>query len=341
MISVGVVGGSGYVGLELIRLLLQHPQLELCCVTSREHKAKKLSALHPSLDGLSQLCFSELHELPANLDLVFVAVPHGESMSLVRDLYQRSSGKTRIIDLGSDFRLSAEQFGETYGIAHTAEELLESAVYGVPELFAEQIAKAAIVANPGCFANTITLALSPLAAAGILPSKVQVSAVTGSSGSGATPTKKTHHPERAESISAYSILSHRHVPEIKKALTQAAPNQLELDLQLVPSSGPFRRGIFATCFLELQSSKLDLSSLYAEFIQPRPFMRLRAESPRVMDVVGSNFCDIAIVQQQNTVVVLSTLDNLVKGASGNAVQCMNIMFGLPETSGLKHAPVFP
>ena len=340
-IRVAVVGGSGYVGLELIRLVSAHGAAQLCAVTSRDKHTRPLSALHPSLEKVVDLNVCELNALPRNLDLIFVAVPHGESMGVIQKLWEQYSAAIRIIDLGSDFRLGAEQFSDTYGLAHTAEDLLQQAVYGVPELFAHQIASAHIVANPGCFANTTILALAPLAKAGLLPKRIHVSAITGSSGSGALPGKKTHHPERAESISAYSVLKHRHVPEICRALNLASAQSGAPEIDLVPMSGPFRRGIFATCFVELGAAKGDLAALYSEFVSDKLFMRLRAESPRLNDVVGSNFCDLALTQKGETAVVLSCTDNLLKGAASNAVQCMNIMFGFAENAGLKQAPLFP
>ncbi|PIZ49295.1 N-acetyl-gamma-glutamyl-phosphate reductase, partial [Candidatus Woesearchaeota archaeon CG_4_10_14_0_2_um_filter_57_5] len=281
-----------------------------------------------------------------NLDLVFVAVSHGDSMAMVKELHD-TNPKLKIIDLGADFRLTPERFEQTYKQQHCCPDI--KAVPGLPELNAEAIKHATIVANPGCFANTAILGLAPIAAH-ILPT-VQVTAITGSSGSGAQPKQATHHPERDGNVAAYMILSHRHVPEIEQALNdvvQSVPQSPDSQpqpfaIQLVPQSGPYARGILATCFATLKDPSVDAKKLYQEWADPttRPFVRIRDDSPKLSDVRGSNFIDIAVHQQGNTVVILSALDNMVKGAAGNAVQCMNLMLKLPETTGLLQAPLSP
>ncbi|MBX7137121.1 MAG: N-acetyl-gamma-glutamyl-phosphate reductase [Oligoflexia bacterium] len=335
-IKVAVVGGSGYVGLELLRLLASHPEVRLTAVTSRQYAGKPIGEVHPALSRLVDLSFSGLERIPADTDLIFVAVPHTEAMGLIADLYKSTEAK--FVDLSSDFRLSPDQFARIYAKPHAAPELCAAAVYGVPELRREAIRSARLVANPGCFANCISLGLLPLAKAGRISDTVKVTAITGSSGSGITPTAKTHHPERTESMSAYSVLEHRHVPEIEATLAAASGERLKLEL--VPVSGPFSRGIFASSFVQLRSEE-SILPLYAAFAEENRFIRIRQTSPRVVDVRGSNFCDIAIKQIGSTAVVLSSLDNLVKGASGNAVQCMNLMCGLDESCGLNLAPLCP
>ena len=334
-IKVAVVGGSGYVGMELLRLLLAHQQVEVVAVTSRENSGKHLYDLQPALRGLTELVFVDMQQLPSGIELAFIALPHTHSMGAVRFLLERDP-KLKIIDLGSDFRLPAKRFEEAFGVKHACAELIEKFVYGTPELHSSAVKTATLVANPGCFAHCITLALAPLASAGVLQGAVRVSALTGSSGSGAKVGPKTHHPERNESLSAYNVLRHRHVAEIEQALQFNATQRLDL----VPLSGPFTRGIFATCFATLLDPNLDVQRLYQEFEAQHHFVRLCSESPRLLDVRGSNFCDIAVHQQGSEVVILAALDNLVKGAGGNAVQCMNLMYGLAENSALNCAPLF-
>lgn len=346
-IKAAIVGASGYVGLELMRILLQHPNVEITAVTSRTNAHKPVSEIHSSLLGCTNLKFSEFsHSM--NADVVFFALPHTESMQLVPKLIKK--GK-KIIDMGADFRLDSGTFRKTYSANHAAPGLLKSAVYGMPELFKAEIAKAQLVANPGCFANCIILGLAPLATLGLINSKeaVNVSAITGSSGSGSTPNQKTHHPERVESISAYNILSHRHVPEIESALSKicktSSGSNSEFNINLIPQSGPFSRGIFAVSFAKLSQplAQDKLQKIYTDFAKNNPFIRIRHETPKLIEVRGSNYCDISanVTEGMKSAVIISALDNLVKGAAGNAVQCMNLMFGLPENEGLKIISLCP
>lgn len=355
-LKVGVFGGSGYVGLELVRLLLQHPRATLTLVTSREHAGKPVSTLHQSLDGLCALQFSEppsveaspqvLDTFFADLDVLFFAVPHAQSAPVIGPLSNTQrfqAGRLRIIDLGADFRLSALQFSQFYKQPHPCPELLSEAVYGAPEICRAQIETARLVANPGCFANCITLGLLPLVdhlhRIGGVPVAAKVSAITGSTGSGVSPTPKTHHPARNESLSAYEVLTHRHGPEIEHALSHVSSSPVHINL--VPHSGNFSRGIYATSFVTLSDATLDAATIYQEFCSAEYFLRYRSSPPRVVDVRGSNFCDITVRQQGPELVVISTIDNLVKGAAGNALQNMNIMYGFEEASGLRSAPLSP
>jgi N-acetyl-gamma-glutamyl-phosphate reductase len=347
-LSVGIYGGSGYVGLELIRLLLQHPGVSLKTVTSREHAGKKLFEVHRALAGLSEAVFSGPEQEFSELDFLFLSVPHTQSAPAVSRLAKTShfkSGSLKIIDLGADFRLPSQLYTKIYGEAHPCPELIEQALYGVPEINRAEIRSARLVSNPGCFANCTTLALTPLTAylgdRGVKTFEARVSAITGSSGSGVTATSKTHHPERNESLSAYEVLTHRHVPEIERALGIASTAKVTPVIKLVPHSGPFSRGIFATTFCELPDSSIDVKPLYEEFAAKNKFIRLREASPRLIDIRGSNFCDISIHQQGKDLVILSTLDNLVKGAAGNAIQNMNLMSELPEHMGLLTSPLVP
>lgn len=377
--NVGIVGASGYVGLELLRLLALHPNFKVTWVTSREHQGKPVSSVHTALRGVYDLPFSDRSAVPSDLEIVFLAVPHGESMNIVPELRAKRPG-LKIIDLGSDFRLSPAAYERTYKYPHAAPdvvetdshrdkpfdslslaqgtrpagttglpqaswlwpesrvELLAAAVYGTPEIFPDAVAQSTLVANPGCFAHCIILGLTPLARAGLIKGSVKVAAITGSSGSGAQATQKTHHPERNDSLSAYQVLKHRHIPEIEATLSQW---NTPVTIDFVPISGPLSRGIFATSFVELADPAADIDALYAAFAETNPFIRMREETPRTLEVRGSNFVDIAVHHTGGTAVVISTLDNLVKGAGGNAIQCANLMCRLPATTGLLTPPLFP
>jgi N-acetyl-gamma-glutamyl-phosphate reductase common form len=335
--NVGIIGASGYVGLELLRLLALHPHFKVTWVTSREHQGKAVSSVHTALRGVYDIPFADCSTLPPNLDIVFLAVPHGESMRIAAEL-RAQAPQLKIIDLGSDFRLDAATYEATYHHPHTAPALLETAVYGTPEICPERIAQSTLVANPGCFAHCIILATAPLARARLIDGRINIAAVTGSSGSGAQATPRTHHPERNESLSAYQVLKHRHVPEIETTLSQW---ERPVAIDFVPISGPLSRGIFATSFVPLTDRTADIESCYAEFAEMNPFIRIRTETPRSLEVRGSNFVDISVHRSGNTAVIVSTLDNLVKGAGGNAIQSANLMSGLPPTTGLLSPPLFP
>lgn len=326
LVQVGIIGGSGYVGLELLRLLATHSKVQVRAISSREHAGKGIGQVHPSLNGIYEMPFSPPEFDYSELDCVLVSVPHTQSKEIVHEIAQSlpfRAGDLKIIDLGGDLRLSSE------------------ALYGLPEAWPEKIKAARIIANPGCFAHCIILALLPLLQQeSLIESPVRVSAITGSSGSGAQVSLKTHHPERNESVAAYSVLSHRHVPEIERALSAISSEGTRLKIELVPISGPYTRGIFATVFVKLKHS-LPIIKLYQEYSQSAPFIRLRNETPSLLAVRGSNFCDLAVHQNGTEVVILSALDNLVKGAAGNAIQCLNLMYGSDAHEGLLHPSIYP
>ncbi|MBI5389875.1 N-acetyl-gamma-glutamyl-phosphate reductase [Candidatus Woesearchaeota archaeon] len=341
MYTIGIIGGTGYTARELLRILLQHPQAKIVAVTSRSEVRMPVSKVHTSLLGVYDEPFIAYDsEVLAQLDVIFLTVPHTESMGIVQELCNanKKNPQLKVIDIGTDFRLQQDAFEQTYNLKHTAPELLQQAVYGMPELNKKAIATANLLANPGCFAHCTILGLAPLAQAGVLQGTIHVSAVTGSSGSGTIAKPNTHHPLRAESMVAYSVLEHRHVPEIEQALIHAGAHQPKI--QLVPQSGPFVRGIFAVSFVTLEK-EVDVLPIYTAFAQQHPFIRMRAESPRLQDVRGTNFCDIAVKQSGKSVVVISAIDNLIKGASGNAIQCMNLMLGLDEKTGLHATALSP
>lgn len=342
-LRAAIVGGSGFVGRELARLLILHPEVSISQVFSREHAGKPVSDVHQGLEGLLPLSFSafDVHKIEA--DVVFLAMSHGDSMGAVLEISKTAAfrnGSLKIVDLGADFRLPEDKFTETYGLTHACPDLLSEAVYGVPELDPQAVAKASIIANPGCFAHCIYLSLAPLIKSGLAQNQISIAAVTGSSGSGIKAQDKTHHPNRNESLSAYQVLKHRHVPEIEHALSKLN-KESQPNLSLVPISGPISRGIFAASFVSLKDSRADITEIYREFCAERTFCRLREDSPKLIEVRGSNFFDVSVAKDGASAAVIGAIDNLVKGAAGNAIQCMNLMFGLPESSGLAIPPLFP
>lgn len=333
-IRVGIFGGSGYGGAELLRILLAHPHAEVSLVTANEAAGKAVGEVHRNLYGLTDLRFvpapCELESL-AKLDCVFFALPHGQALELA----PRLPASVKAIDLSGDFRLaSAAEFLQHYGREHTAIDFQREFVYGLTETNREAIRGARLVANPGCFATATLLALAPLAAAGVLSGRVVVDAKTGSSGSGAKAAANTHHPQRANSFYAYKPFAHQHLPEIEQELRRVGDWPGEL--VFMTHSLPVPRGIFASIYAE---TKEELTAegareLFADFYRDAFFVRLVPGSPDINWVKTTNFCDLGIAVRGRQLVVFSALDNLVKGAAGQAVQNMNLMFGLDEKTGL-------
>lgn len=333
-IRVAIFGGSGYGGSELLRILLVHPNVELVFVTANEHAGKPVGEVHRNLHGLTELSFikapDELESL-SDLDCVFFALPHGQAMSIVPGL--RSSIKA--IDLSGDFRLRDESlFQKHYKQQHTAMTAQREFVYGLTETNREAIRQARLIANPGCFATATLLGLAPLVANGLLNGRVVVDAKTGSSGSGAKAAANTHHPQRMNSFYAYKPFTHQHVPEIEQELNHVGDWTNEL--VFMTHSLPVSRGIFASIYAESKRelSETDLHQLYADYYRDSFFVRLVSGSPDINWVKTTNFCDIGFAVRDKQVVVFSAIDNLVKGAAGQAVQNMNLMFGLDENTGL-------
>lgn len=334
-LKVGIFGGSGYGGAELLRILLFHPRAEVSLVTANEHAGKAVGEVHRNLHGLTSLRFEKVpeeFESLSSLDCLFLALPHGQALEIA----PRLPTGLKVIDLSGDFRLrDAEAFEEHYGRAHTATELQREFVYGLTELNRERIKSARLVSNPGCFATATLLALAPLAAQGSLQGRVVVDAKTGSSGSGAKPAANTHHPQRSNSFYAYKPFTHQHVPEIEQTLGDVS-GAWSNELVFMTHSLPVSRGIFASAYAELKEETTadKLSALYEEFYRGSFFVRLVKGSPDINWVKASNFCDIGFAARGRQVAVFSAIDNLVKGAAGQAVQNMNLMFGLEETEGL-------
>src|SRR5919112_2184919 len=333
-IRVGIFGGSGYGGAELLRILLFHQRAEVVMVTANEHAGKAVGEVNKNLYGLTDLTFvkaPEEFESLSLLDCVFLALPHGQALEVA----PRLPTGVKVVDLSGDFRLNdAGEFKEHYGREHTATELQREFVYGLTEFNREEIKSARLVSNPGCFATATLLGLAPLAASGALKGRVVVDAKTGSSGSGAKPAANTHHPQRANSFYAYKPFAHQHVPEIEQELRRVGDWAGEL--VFMTHSLPVPRGIFASIYAETKEELTadGARSLFAEFYGDSFFVRLVEGSPDINWVKTTNFCDIGFAARGRSLVVFAALDNLVKGAAGQAVQNMNLMFGFDEKTGL-------
>ena len=332
--KIAIFGGSGYGGSELLRILLLHPDVEINLVTANEHAGKAVGEVHRNLFGLTDLKFSKAPEdLQSlnDLDCIFLALPHGQAMEIV----PRLPASACVIDLSGDFRLrDAASFALHYGRDHSAMEAQTQFVYGLTETNREVIRTARHVANPGCFATATLLGLAPLVANSLLSSRVIVDAKTGSSGSGAKPAANTHHPQRSNSFYAYKPFTHQHVPEIEQELT--AVGEWHNELVFMTHSLPVARGIFTSIYTETKEEigSADARAMFAEFYRDSFFVRLVDGSPDINWVKNTNFCDIGFAARGRQLVVFTAIDNLVKGAAGQAVQNMNLMFGLDEKTGL-------
>jgi N-acetyl-gamma-glutamyl-phosphate reductase len=345
--KASILGGSGYGAGEIIRRLLVHPDVELVRVASIDYVGELLSAAHPNLEGLTELRFEKLtpEDAAAGMDVVFLGLPHKVSGGTVPKIL--GSG-AKIIDLSGDFRLKdAALYERYYGATHPCPEHLAGAVYGLPELNREAIRAATLIASPGCFATTITLALLPLARAGLLSGVVETVGITGSSGSGAAPQAGTHHPVRAVNLRTYKPLNHQHIPEIAETLTKAGAR--DFGIHFVPVSAPLSRGIFATTFVRVAASvtREQIAEAFEKTYAGEPFVRVpKKRQPEVVAVSGSNYAEASFELgpeegETRVVACFSALDNLIKGGAGQAVQSMNIALGLPEKLTLEDAGGFP
>jgi N-acetyl-gamma-glutamyl-phosphate reductase len=344
MIKVGVVGGTGYTGVELLRLLSRHPEVSLEAITSRTEAGMPVAEMFPSLRGYVNLRFTTPEESALDrCDLVFFATPNGVAMKEARRLL---AAGVRLIDLSADFRLTdVDQWERWYGMTHAAPELLEEAVYGLPEVGREAIARARLVANPGCYPTAVQLGFLPLLEANAVARDWLVAdCKSGVSGAGRKAEVHTLFAEAADNFKAYGVAGHRHLPEIRQGLQRIARG-LPVELTFVPHLTPMIRGIHATLYARLTDPSLDVQALFAERYAGEPFVDVlpAGSHPETRSVRASNLCRIAVHRPQGgeIVVVLSVIDNLVKGAAGQAVQNMNLMFGFPETAGLDLVPVSP
>ena len=346
MIRVGIVGATGYSGVELIRLLAGHPHVQVAHLYSSSAEGESLASVFPHLHThpLPALAKIDAEQMGAENDVVFLATPAGVSAELSPALLQHG---TKVIDLSGDFRLrSGETYQNWYKKKPAGDEWLQQAVYGLSEWNDTQVAAADLIANPGCYPTATLLGLIPLAKSGWVHSKSWiVDAKSGVSGAGRGVSLGVHYSEINESIHAYKVAGHQHTPEIEQELgRQAGMEQL---VQFTPHLVPMTRGILVTAYgqLEKKVSAADVQELYESAYEGKPFVRVRppGSHPRTKEVYGSNYCDIALHVDERTgrVIVLSVIDNVVKGAAGQAVQNMNLMFGLPETAGLSLVPLFP
>ncbi|MFC4095178.1 N-acetyl-gamma-glutamyl-phosphate reductase [Euzebyella saccharophila] len=317
MIKAGIIGGSGYTGGELIRILLNHPQAEIDFIFSTTRAGKKLTTAHPDLLGTTDMEFTG--KVNPEVDVVFLCLGHGNSGRFLED--HQFSGNTKIVDLSNEFRLENDSVfqGKQY-------------VYGLPELRKIEIEKANYIANPGCFATAIQLALLPLAKASKLNSEVHVNAVTGSTGAGVSPSATSHFSWRNNNVSWYKPFTHQHLGEINESLHSLQKDSGELFF--LPNRGNFTRGILATAYTKFEGSLEEANNLFKEFYSDALFTQIAEEPLNLKQVVNTNQCHIHLHKYDDTLLITSAIDNLLKGASGQAVQNMNLMFGLEEGSGL-------
>jgi N-acetyl-gamma-glutamyl-phosphate reductase len=341
-VKVGIVGGTGYTGVELLRLLAQHPQVQITTITSRGEAGQGVSELFPSLRGRVDLLFSD----PAKADLkacdvVFFATPNGIAMQQARELLEAG---VRVIDLAADFRIKDVSVWEKwYGMTHASPELVAEAVYGLPEVNRDRIKSARLIANPGCYPTAVQLGFLPLVEAGIVDATHLIAdAKSGVSGAGRKAETQILHAEAADNFKAYGVAGHRHLPEISQGLAAMCGNPV--GLTFVPHLTPMIRGIHATLYATL-NAEAELQQLFENRFANEPFVDVlpTGAHPETRSVRGANICRIAVHRPQgkNTVVILSVIDNLVKGAAGQAIQNMNLMFGLLETAGLEQVPLSP
>lgn len=343
-IKIGIVGGAGYTGGELIRLLINHPNAEIVFIDSKSNAGNYVYAVHQDLMGETELRFENIfspHSGDTSADVIFLCTGHGEAKKFLEAHLQHIKEETKIIDLSNDFRLSKDA---SYQLPVTGnrQQVTRNFVYGLPELNKEQIKSAQNIANPGCFATAIQLGLLPLAHAGLLKD-VYTTGITGSTGAGQSLSATSHFSWRANNIQAYKTLTHQHLGEIYQSLNQLQndfPNAPSGDgggsgVRFVPWRGDFTRGIFISSTLHCEKSIEELTALYKEYYKDHPFTTVSDAPIFLKQVVNTNKCVIQLEKEGNTLVVHSAIDNLLKGASGQAVQNMNLMFGLEETVGLR------
>lgn len=341
--KIGIVGATGYTGSELVRLLIDHPDVSIEVITSESKAGTRFSEINPHFHSRVDMVLEPLANLDNyDLDLVFLALPHGVSMDFIKDWDPDSY---RVIDLSGDFRLgSGSEYEQWYKKEHSAADLIDQAAFGLPELFRDQIRNARLVANPGCYPTSAILALAPLLKDDIIESnQIVIDSKSGVSGAGAKAKQSTHFPDVFGNFSAYGLLNHRHTPEIQHNLQRYTGQDTEVIF--TPHLLPIDRGILTTTY-STPKEKINntyLGEWYYSFYEKEHFIRVVDRPPGVKDVRGSNYCDIYITydERTNRIVTVSTIDNLVKGAAGQAVQNMNLMFGFIERSGLQISPLCP
>ena len=346
MKRVAVFGATGYTGFELIRLLLSHPRAKIAVLTSEQYSGQPVDqAFAPFRGKLAGVAFGKMEEmLTARFDAAFLALPHTVSAPVAEKILSRG---IPVVDLSADFRFrSIPLYESVYGVTHKSPSLNSGAVYGLPETYRDGLRKTRLAAVPGCFPTAVILALRPLLADGLVDCKgIVADCKTGVSGGGRSPTLGFHYPEVEGGVRPYGLPKHRHNPEMDQELSRAAGEKVAISF--VPHLVPMVRGILATCYAALRPkvSEEAVAAAFRKAYASEPFVRLCPEGilPSTKDVAGSNFCDVAfrVDAKARRVVVVSAIDNLVKGASGAAVQCFNLMMGFPEEDGLRQAPLFP
>ena len=338
-IKVGIINVTGYAGVELARLLHQHPEVELISVTGRSAAGKRLGEIFPHLASLDLVIQAELDDV----ELVFSAMPHQQSAEEVIPLLNQG---IKVVDISADFRLKdAAEYPRWYNFTHPAPQILEQAVYGLTELYRPQVVSAQLVANPGCYPTGAILALAPAVKAGLIEAEIIIDSKSGVSGAGRTLTLQTHYSEANEDAAAYALTGHRHLPEIIQELTVLHPGQSP-SVTFVPHLIPMTRGILTTGYARLVSGKEgeeDIRQIYLDFYKDEPFVKVVEFPPHTKHTWGSNLCLIypTIDHRTGRLIVISCIDNLVKGAAGQAIQNMNLMLDLPETAGLEALAIYP
>ena len=320
MVRVGIIGGAGYTAGELLRILINHPDAQVVYVQSSSNAGNKITDVHKDLIGDTDLVFSSEYNF-SGLDVIFLCMGHGKSKEFFES--HQIPEQLKVIDLSHDFRLKRD--GNNF-------------VYGLPELNRDQIKNSKYIANPGCFATAIQLALLPLAASGFINDEIHVNAITGSTGAGQKPTETSHFSWRNNNLSAYKIFDHQHLGEINQSLNQLQPSY-KPSLNFIPVRGNHTRGIYATAYTKFDGSLDEAKALYSSFYKSHSFVVLMDENPDLKLVVNTNKCILYLEKHNDKLIVVSIADNLIKGASGQAVQNMNLMFGLDEKAGLNLKPI--
>lgn len=341
--KIGIIGATGYTGSELVRILTNHPDVEITMITSESRVGELFSDVHPFLQGIADQKLVSINQIDEyELDLVFLALPHGVSMDFVKRFKDRSF---KIIDLSGDFRLSSKEvYEEWYKTDHVYPEGIEKAVFGSPELYFNKIKGAKLIANPGCFPTSAILGLAPLLKANLIETdRIIIDSKTGVTGAGIKAKKVNLYSNVNDNFRAYGLKNHRHTIEIQGILDEVS--RKETLVQFTPHLLPVDRGILTTIYARPKEKmdEINLKELYTSFYANAPFVRLRKQVPAIKDVRGSNYCDLYLTydKRTNMILIVSVIDNLIKGAAGQAVQNMNIIFGLDETKGLNLIPLNP
>lgn len=342
MINAGIIGATGYTGVELLRLLARHPNVKVRSITSRQQSGSRVAELFPNLRRIYDLRFEDPNDCSfAECDVVFSATPNGVAMTHAKSLL--SAGK-KFIDLSADFRIrDVDVWSQWYKMTHAAPELLSEAVYGLPEVNREQIKNANLIACPGCYPTAAQLAIIPLLATQSIDTDIVIDAKSGTSGAGRKESIANLYAEAADSIKAYGVDGHRHLPEILQGLNQVSSQAVTLTF--VPHLVPMIRGILVTAYADLNDTDVNLQTLYEEYYNEEPFVDVlpAGQLPQTRSIRGTNICQISVNRPQSgsKVVVIAVEDNLVKGAAGQAIQCMNLCCGLSETAGLDRVGLLP